>query len=110
MALFYYLDKDDNIVPVDNISNPEWLSFMKDFARRRLATDAVSDRVTVSTVFLGIDHGVPEGVPVLWETLIFGGPLNGKMRRYSSREEALKGHKDMLDLARTGSDPGTKTR
>jgi hypothetical protein len=112
MTLFYYLDKDDTIVPVDDFNNPEWLCFMKDIARRRLATDVVSDGIKVSTVFLGIDHGhgAPGNVPVLWETLVFGGPLDGEMRRYTSKEEALKGHEDMLRLVRTGADPDADVR
>ena len=47
----------------------------------------------VSTVFLGLDHNYsPFGPPVLWESLVFGGPLDGEMDRYSSRAQALAGH------------------
>jgi len=28
----------------------------------------------VSTVFLGLDHGLDDGPPILFETLVFGGP------------------------------------
>lgn len=61
----------------------------------------------VSTVFLGFDHnyysyclqGVedeftvpPEHRPILFETLIFGGPLDGQGERYYTWEEARLGH------------------
>jgi hypothetical protein len=67
----------------------------------RLAWDDYGPRGTVSTVFLGVDHnfGGREGEPpILWETMIFGGPLHGTMRRYPNREEALAGHFALIDL------------
>jgi hypothetical protein len=52
--------------------------------------------IRVSTVFLGLDHDwLGTGPPVLWETLVFGGVLDGEMRRYTSRAEALRGHQAM---------------
>lgn len=58
----------------------------------------------VSTVFLGLDHNFwrrpeddPLGYkPILWETMVFGGSLDGEQRRYTSREEALKGHRALV--------------
>lgn len=52
-------------------------------------------RLFVSTVFLGMDHGMTfEGPPVLWETLVFRGSLaiDRSMLRYSSRADAEAGH------------------
>ena len=48
--------------------------------------------VLISTVFLGLDHQWASGPPILWETMIFGGPLDGYQERYSSRAAALDGH------------------
>lgn len=69
--------------------------------------------LTVSTVFLGLDHGLYDGPPVLWETMIFGrGRLASfrgmpflardsyDQRRYTSREDALLGHEEMVRNAR----------
>ena len=62
----------------------------------------------VSTVFPGLDLD-PRFLPgrgrhpVLWETMIFGGPLDGYQERYSSRAEALRGHREAVEQAR---DPG----
>lgn len=51
----------------------------------------------VSTVFLSLDHDHSgKGPPVLWETLVFGGPLADEMERYCTREEALAGHAAMV--------------
>ena len=50
---------------------------------------------TVSTVFLGLDHSFGRDTAVLYETMVFGGELEGKIDRYHTRKEALKGHKKM---------------
>lgn len=56
--------------------------------------------VRVSTVFLGLDHsfGLQDG-PILFETMIFGGPHDGYQKRYRTTEEAKKGHKAACALA-----------
>lgn len=54
----------------------------------------------VSTVFLGLDHSFDDGPPVLFETLVFGGPLDEEMERYHAWEEAEKGHQDMVERVR----------
>lgn len=48
----------------------------------------------VSTVFLGIDHsyGCGDEPPVLFETMVFGGPWHEEMERYCTWEEAAAGH------------------
>jgi hypothetical protein len=49
--------------------------------------------VDISTVFLGIDHSFGGGEPLLFETMIFGGDDDGYQERYSTWDEAVKGHK-----------------
>lgn len=51
----------------------------------------------ISTVFLWIDHGYRTGPPVLWETMVFGGPLDMEEDRCSgSREQAIAMHAAMV--------------
>jgi hypothetical protein len=66
---------------------------------RVVTTTTVGD-VQISTVFLGLDHRLGPGPPLLWETLVFGGPLNGEPDRYSSRAAAEAGHLDMVARVR----------
>lgn len=54
--------------------------------------------VEVSTVFLGISHGQDKGLPILFETLVFGGEHDGYMLRYTDYEEALKGHDEVCKM------------
>ena len=47
--------------------------------------------VEVSTVFLGLNHGDERG-DKWFETMVFGGPLNGEQERYETWVEAEAGH------------------
>jgi hypothetical protein len=50
--------------------------------------------IQVSTVFLGLDHRFfGDGPPLVFETMVFGGPLNGEQERYGSWAAAEAGHK-----------------
>lgn len=51
----------------------------------------------VSTVWLGLEHGIVNGKPVIFESLIFGGPCDQEMLRYTSLEEAIEGHKKIVN-------------
>jgi hypothetical protein len=52
----------------------------------------VQGDVSVSTVFLGLDHNFGEGgAPLLFETMVFGLP-GEDCRRYSTWAEAEEGH------------------
>ena len=66
---------------------------------RRVAREQVG-LSTVSTVFLGVDHSHTHGgPPILWETMVFDGRLNGSCTRCSgSREQALAMHQRMVKL------------
>lgn len=69
------------------------LSFENRGARRVAFTER--DGVQVSTVFIGINHRFGAGPPLLFETLVFGGPLDDNMDRYSTWDEAEAGHAAM---------------
>jgi hypothetical protein len=67
---------------------------------RIVAVDTIGD-ARVSTVFLGLDHNYSfEGPPVLWETMIFGGEHDSYQTRYTSKDDAVKGHEEALRLVR----------
>lgn len=55
-------------------------------------------QIEVSTVFLGLDHNFfDNGAPVLFETMVFGGPLDQEMERCSTWEGAEKMHEKMME-------------
>ena len=88
-----YILKGKEIIPCPDII--EWGKWMET-ANRRVAreTFGYSD---VSTIFLGIDLHHGDGPPLLFETLVFGGDLSDEMDRYSTWDEAVLGHKAMVD-------------
>jgi hypothetical protein len=85
----YILDDKGDPVPCDDVI--VWAQWFENMVAR----DSVGDS-TVSTVFLALDHSFGEGPPLLYETLVFGGPMAEEMERYSTRQEAEAGHKEML--------------
>ena len=81
-------------------TDPEtWARWYKS-AERRVAVTGITDDVTVSTVFLGLDHRyvyeTGDELPLLWETLVFGGVLDGQMVRYETLGSAREGHDAMV--------------
>lgn len=59
------------------------------------------DGVRISAVFLGLDHCYDGGEPILFETMIFGGEHDQYQDRYSTWDEAVKGHKEAINLVLT---------
>ncbi len=53
--------------------------------------------IRVSTVFLGLDHSYGSGPPLLFETMVFDGELDQECDRYTTWEQAEKGHKKMVE-------------
>lgn len=66
--------------------------------------------VEVSTVFLALDHrfNPSEKAPILYETMVFGGPGNGEQWRYDSEKKARKGHTRAVKLQKMKLQKGKK--
>ena len=64
---------------------------------RILLQTTLPDDVRVSTVFLGLDHSFGHGRPLLFETMVFGGPHDGRQERYATRADAAVGHGQMIE-------------
>lgn len=95
----YILNKEGQPEPCpDTIQWGQWMQS----AHRSIAHTIIDDGIFVSTVFLGIDHNfLGSGPPILWETMIFGGQHDQYQDRYTSKEDALKGHEIAVNLAST---------
>lgn len=96
------------LVNGEPVPEPDLMKWAESYERRenhRVGKDRVG-QMEISTVFLGIDHGFLWGrqdpssyKPVLWETMIFGGPLDQEQYRYDSLEKAKAGHQKSVRLA-----------
>lgn len=94
----YILDANGKPVPEPNLLKwGRWFQ-ERDKARKVARTD-IAEGVFVSTIFLGLDHNWSEdGPPILWETMVFGEPMNQEMNRCSgSREQAEAMHAEMVE-------------
>ena len=74
----------------------DWATFMEARDSCRVGLDETNG-TTVSTVFLGLD---PEGGrsdrPLLFESMVIGGQLDGAQDRYRTWAEAIEGHAELL--------------
>lgn len=87
--------------PVPEPDTMKWGTWFET-ANRVVAKTKTKD-AEVSTVFLGVDHSFGVGPPILWETMVFGGPLDQDQDRYTSLADARKGHEDMVARVRKAS-------
>lgn len=71
---------------------------------KRVAKTTVGD-ANVSTVFLGLDNSWDGGTPVLFETMVFGGPYSEDQWRYCTWDEAVAGHERIVAALTEGRDP-----
>lgn len=94
----YILDGHE-AVPCDHLFT--WASWLE--KADRIVRKHEADGVRVSTVFIGLDHSFGDGPPLLFETMIFGGPRDGWMDRYSTWDEAEEGHERAVAMLATGT-------
>lgn len=87
-----FILEDHTPVPVDLMTWAKWF----ETAERHVAKTDIA-HVHISTVFLGLNHNWGEGPPLLFETLVFGGPLADEVERYATWNEAEAGHKAMVE-------------
>jgi len=89
---YYILEGHTAVLATDLITWAKWF----ETGDRTVAKTKIGDS-DVSTVFLGLDHNYGDGRPLLFETMIFGGKSNGFQERYSTWEEAEKGHIEVVN-------------
>lgn len=96
----HYILENGEITEVDLMTWARWLETDKDFSKRRVSQTYIGN-VHVSTVFLGLDHSFGHGAPLLFETMIFGGEHDEFCMRYSTLEEAMRGHEKVVEMVNT---------
>lgn len=91
--------KLEDKVPVRCLTREDYYSFMENKSNWRVDETYIGE-ARISTVFLGLDHNHswPNGTPILFETMIFGGEHDDFQERYCTWDEAEAGHKIAVDL------------
>lgn len=83
----------------DPISLKQWSErFDED---QHVAITVVDDIALISTVWLGVFLG--DGPPLIYETMVFNGPLNNARERYATEEAAQAGHERWVAAVRHAS-------
>jgi len=77
----------------------EWARWYENSKDRRVAKDEIG-AIMVSTMFLGLNHQYGDGPPLLFETMIFGGPHDQYQERCSTWEQAEEMHRVAVELVR----------
>lgn len=87
------------------------------FVAKTTITDGsdVNTSYHVSTVWLGLDHNLDDGPPLIFETMVFGGPSDDEdqddrdeheTERYATYSDAEQGHRRYVALVASWvSDP-----
>lgn len=87
--------------PVKCKSLGHWVKIFDD--KKRLVAKTKVGKALVSTVFLGVDHNFEKGPPILWETMVFGGPHDQECERCGGqRRDALNMHRRMIARVKKG--------
>ena len=101
---WYKLNEDHTTEMLPKGEFPDLLS-KETFDKKRVGLDIISGQ-EISTVFLQLDHNWdPNGQPVLFETMIFGGEYDGEMWRYCTWDEALEGHNKVVNCLKEYKNP-----
>lgn len=101
MAAKYYRLAGREAIPCTLL---EWADSFKVSKGHVVAQQEVRPGVRVSTAFLGLDHSWGEGPPLLFETMIFGGPHDQYQERCSTWQEAEGQHSQAIKVALRGSE------
>ena len=99
MSTHYILNEDKSVTICHSLT--EWAEWFERTDRRVERTNVPEFGADVSTVFLGLDHQWGNGPPLLFETMIFGGGMDGYQERYSTWDEAVEGHARVVDKVKT---------
>jgi len=95
----YYKLSGHEVVPCPM---EEWAAEFSNTDKRKIVSTDFEEGVTVSTVFLGMDHRFGgDGPPIIFETMIFCKDgilheLDQQMWRYCTWDEAEEGHRKVL--------------
>ena len=89
----FYILENMKIKPVGVLDWAKWYEKNK----QTIETTTIGD-IQITTEFVGIDDSVFEiDSPLLFETVILGGDMNGWVCQYSTLAEAKSGHFDAVD-------------
>ena len=100
LTMYYKLDKNKKVVKA---TSEEFAKLMMNIEARKVAKTKVGI-CEVSTVFLGMNHAFRSDKIIVFESMVFGGNNDGMQRRYSTWDEAVKGHNEIVEELSAATD------
>ncbi|MDZ8108967.1 MAG: hypothetical protein RM338_25545 [Nostoc sp. DedQUE12a] len=90
--LKYYILEGKNPVAIESFKDWNLWMASASFRDTTVMLNELKDCL-ISTKFVGINlNPHPSGKPMIFETLVIGGPLDGKRNWYPTWNEAIQGH------------------
>lgn len=97
----YILKGRDIVLEPDIIKWAEWYEKADRLVAQTKLYDENGNEIMISTVFLGADHAFG-GLPVLFESMIFGGEFDQEQFQYCTWAEAEAGHAKLVEKVKSG--------
>jgi hypothetical protein len=85
----------------------DWERWQELWADRHMLADEIGAS-RVSTIYTGLSAGIGP-VPMIFETMVFGGKLDGRICRWATEDSALAGHAAVVDLVRAAEQGENET-
>lgn len=76
--------------------------------QKRVAETKVGD-AWISTVWLGLDYSFGSGVPLIFETMVFGGEYDGRLLRWATEDSAIRGHEAVVEMVKGQNETSGRT-
>ena len=103
----WYYDREGREITMEEWSGLFGTHDYQRIVKTEVEFPGTGQEVTVSTVWLGLDHGWGSTRPVIFETMIFGlGEEYEPQFRYSTEDEAREHHLVCVELLKAGQIPG----
>ena len=102
MEAYFVLDERGE--PRREMNQEAWTRWFER-ADRGVARTVLTPRVTVLTTFSGVDAAPDSETPLLFETRVFGGALDGEEIQCPTRADALAAHNELAEWCRVGVEP-----
>lgn len=84
----------------------KWGRLLEDDEYKRVALTQIDQESYISTVWLGFNHNFMRfGPPIIFESMVFGGPFDGYQNRYTTENFAREGHKEAAKNLKSNKEP-----
>ncbi len=87
---------DGTPYPSGHLGMIQWAQDMANIDARRLGLTKIGKDIVVSTVWLGLNHRIGRGQPLIFESMVFKKTKQQEMARYSTKTQAIAGHEIMV--------------